>query len=526
MSREHVGMTGQGFGEQGRGDSRGIATVRELVEVPALHLTLVAGAAGLDRPVRWAHAIELVDPRPYLVNHELVLTMGSVLGDPEACRAFVEAVTERDASGIGFGCGNYQPAAPPALREACDRAGLPLLEVPVDVPFMAITEELAERMAARRADRDRRALRRETRLLDLLSEGRGLDAIAWSVARELGATIVVADPDGNPEAIAEAGPPVPDALGVVARAVAAIRAGQRWAVAADEAIRSDVVPVRHRQEIIGWLCRIGPSHGARDDGVLHEVAQIVSIELATRAQERNHDRAAVGRLLEIIRSGVADPIIMADRLAEARLDQARIFASVWSIDAAEALRRAVPRALVGRLENRLAVIADERERLERLAADQGLACGLGSAGDAANLSRSLAEADEAYRVAAGRGGVVGWHELASLSTLLGQQPADRLDVFVNQLIVPLVEYDAAHGAELLPTLRVFLEAGGIVASAARLHLHVNSLRHRLGRIRTITGRDPLTFLDRAAFYIGLRTWDARHGMDVQREDLNIIVPDD
>jgi hypothetical protein len=66
----------------------GLATVRELLGVGPLRLTLVAGATGLDRPIRWAHAIELLDPRSYLRGGELVLTMDSVIRDDVTCRQF------------------------------------------------------------------------------------------------------------------------------------------------------------------------------------------------------------------------------------------------------------------------------------------------------------------------------------------------------------------------------------------------------------------------------------------------------
>ncbi|HXG40549.1 MAG TPA: PucR family transcriptional regulator ligand-binding domain-containing protein, partial [Candidatus Limnocylindrales bacterium] len=183
----------------------GLATVRDLLAVEPLRLSLVAGARGIDRPIRWAHAIELPDPRPYLRGHELVLTMGAWLVDRAACERFVGYLLERDASGIGFGVGNYHPHAPDGLRAACDAADLALVEVPFEVPFVAITEELAERLARQRTERDRRALRREALLLDALGEGRGLAGIAAILARELGGAVAVLGPDGTLEAVEAAG---------------------------------------------------------------------------------------------------------------------------------------------------------------------------------------------------------------------------------------------------------------------------------------------------------------------------------
>ncbi|HEY5185304.1 MAG TPA: helix-turn-helix domain-containing protein, partial [Actinomycetes bacterium] len=45
--------------------------------------------------------------------------------------------------------------------------------------------------------------------------------------------------------------------------------------------------------------------------------------------------------------------------------------------------------------------------------------------------------------------------------------------------------------------------------ARALYLHPNSLRHRLGRIAELTGRNPLDFGDRVALTIGLWAWDKR-----------------
>lgn len=508
---------------------RGLATVRELLALEPLRLTLVAGAAGLDRPIRWAHAIELLDPRPYLRGGELVLTMGSELLDDDACRRFVEAVLERQASGIGFGCGNYHPAAPPALRAACEAAGLALLEVPHEIPFMAITEELAERMAAQRGARDRRTLRREAHLLDVVAEGQALDGLARTIARELGSMIVIADLDGTLEAIADTGGTALNAADLVGRAIARARPGDRRATSDDGVVACELVAVRHQKRTIGWLGRLAPRGAPRPEAleVLQAAAPIVSIELATRAQERIGDRRLVGRLLEMVRSGIADPIVLDERLGEARLDVNRLVVSVWAPSSADQLRHALPRVVIGDAGGRCHVLGDEPDRFAQLAGERHLACGIGSVVPLRELSRSLVEAEAAYLIAAERGSVATWRDLASLPTLLGQQPTDRLAAFATQLVLPIVEYDAKQRGELLETLRAFIELEGAVeATARRLHVHPNSLRHRLRRIRTLTGRDPFAFLDRVALYVGLWAWDAQHRRSPQASRSNVVVPDD
>ncbi|HHX45760.1 MAG TPA: PucR family transcriptional regulator, partial [Brevibacterium sp.] len=52
----------------------------------------------------------------------------------------------------------------------------------------------------------------------------------------------------------------------------------------------------------------------------------------------------------------------------------------------------------------------------------------------------------------------------------------------------LAAHDELHNGSLLETLRVYFATVGNSAEASRrLHVHTNSLRHRLGRIEEITG---------------------------------------
>jgi hypothetical protein len=186
-------------GQSGSDESRLRLTVRELLAEPSFRLALVAGSAGLDLPVRWAHSTELLDPGPYLRGYEIVLTVGAALTDPGRCRAFARSVRASRASAIGYGIEDVTPDAPRALREACDQLGLPLFEVPPEVPFVSFTEWLAERLAAVHDEEHDRA---ETgRLLELIrSELASPEAIRGHLERADLATdllVAVAVPAGS-----------------------------------------------------------------------------------------------------------------------------------------------------------------------------------------------------------------------------------------------------------------------------------------------------------------------------------------
>ncbi|WP_369232472.1 PucR family transcriptional regulator [Streptomyces sp. R21] len=127
---------------------------------------------------------------------------------------------------------------------------------------------------------------------------------------------------------------------------------------------------------------------------------------------------------------------------------------------------------------------------------------------AEGLRGALEEARHARRVAAARPGRVcaaGHQELASHVLLLPFVPDDVRRAFTARLLDPLRDYDRRHRAELIPTLEAFLDCDGSwTRCAARLHLHVNTLRYRVGRIEQLTSRDLSRLEDKLDFFLALR----------------------
>ncbi|MGW3013588.1 PucR family transcriptional regulator [Streptomyces sp. NPDC001219] len=156
------------------------------------------------------------------------------------------------------------------------------------------------------------------------------------------------------------------------------------------------------------------------------------------------------------------------------------------------------------------LLAVVRQPLGRGLADDGrLTVGVSaSVHSAEGLRGALEEARHARRVAAARPGRVcaaGHEELASHVLLLPFVPDDVRRAFTARLLDPLRDYDRRHRAELIPTLEAFLDCDGSwTRCAGRLHLHVNTLRYRVGRIEQLTGRDLSRLEDKLDFFLALR----------------------
>jgi DNA-binding PucR family transcriptional regulator len=102
---------------------------------------------------------------------------------------------------------------------------------------------------------------------------------------------------------------------------------------------------------------------------------------------------------------------------------------------------------------------------------------------------------------AGAGPEKALHEM-----LLASVPAPVLRSLRDRLLGPLREYDDRHNAELLGTLRSFLDCDGSWSACASLmYVHVNTVRYRISRIEALTGRDLSALADRVDFFLALRS---------------------
>lgn len=98
-----------------------------------------------------------------------------------------------------------------------------------------------------------------------------------------------------------------------------------------------------------------------------------------------------------------------------------------------------------------------------------------------------------------RGSVIGARELGPYGLLLRASSRDDLEAFARTALTPLIDHDRRHGADLLGTLRAYLEEDRVQRrTAARCFIHVNTVVYRVNRIEQLIARsleDPETVFD-------------------------------
>ncbi|MGQ0630296.1 MAG: PucR family transcriptional regulator [Sporichthyaceae bacterium] len=84
--------------------------------------------------------------------------------------------------------------------------------------------------------------------------------------------------------------------------------------------------------------------------------------------------------------------------------------------------------------------------------------------------------------------VAEFDDLGVYGLLFDHQRAAELTDYAQRWLGPLLEYDRRHRSELVETLRQLFRQRSLSDAAGALHIHISTLKYRVGRIEEILGR--------------------------------------
>ncbi len=509
-------------------------TVRDLLGLPGLGLTVVAGEAGLDRPIRWAHTSELQDPTPWLSGGELLLTTGMGLAGSAALqRAYIRRLTRAGLAGLGFGVGFGADEVPAAIKRAADAEGFPVIEVPHPVPFIAIAEAVSSALADDRLREARMSVEVHERLAALVSDGAGPADVLEEAVEIAGGWAVLFDVRGGVIARAAAGGAVspdetelwkslPRGSGAAGTSSEQGPGGARVALAVESAGRREAWAVFGKDHRIEPRDRIAARHAATVLGLLLASRRAV-VDAERRIAGDVLTEAIAGRLagdelarrLELVGFPEGEPVVVLvtelDGAAEDVLEEA-----AWMLDGALGVRQVPARTAL--VEGTIAtlVVHGEPEKLAGLLLEEArswlqaadVRIGVGGTWPAVELRRSYLEATFALRAAGPDASIASPRDLGSYAVLLGGQPREALEGFVRSVLGPLIDRDRARSSELVASVRAFIEAGGRWEPGAEsLAIHRHTLRYRVRQAEDLLGRDLTSAEDRMGLWLALKAME-------------------
>jgi DNA-binding PucR family transcriptional regulator len=513
--------------------------LRDLLEVPELRLRLLVGEPDeLNRPVRWIYPTDLPDPARYLSGGELVISGMVWRHDPADTERFVAAIAGAGAAALAAGEALF-PEVPADVVAACRRHGLVLLAVPEEVSFAAVTEHVVGQLTAARSDRLAARLGRQRQLLSAVAAGMALTELTEQVSDAVGLLCRVFTPTGR--AIAAGATPLAEAD--VDRLVHTYLTATGLPAEVPGSPGYSVFPVGpalHR--LTSWFVAVTGSWTVWTPEVVDavaELAEFAALDRSRRAEARRLGRDIADDTVRLAGAGLGGQETTL-RLRQAGLDPgAELTVAVASPrDQAEpadtaalllddALTSLGP-SVVGMAEDGTAVAllasapgaaspgndvsAALRVALGRLGPalrPGGLVVGVSRPTDAQALAGAVREARHALALARLRDGpvqVVCDSEFTSHVALLASVPDDLRRAFASRVLDAVLDYDARNDAGLLDTLTAYLECSGSWSRVAqRLHLHVNTVRYRIGRVEQLTGRDLSSLADRVDLFLALRS---------------------
>jgi PucR family transcriptional regulator, purine catabolism regulatory protein len=535
-------------------------TVQDALKRPVFaQAQVAAGAAGLDRPVRWVHILELSHFDELLYGEEMILATGVGFRlDPAASVAFMEKLISQRASCLCMEIGPYFQSVPAELTELADRWNFPLILFPHTVRFVDITQDLHTLILSRHHDtlRELEVLSREFHRLTLTSQGTGnvLKLLHRSTRMRLLYLPLAGNPVFHPA-------PAPAEQERLLRFLEECRLeldGDKPNAAPFVRPYEDrtaiVKPIGAQNQTWAYLAMFCERQPREYDYLLLDSASLSIAQelLRTRYMEERRlfsenlwvDELLGGKLEE-------DEHLLA--LASPHLGRIRdVYYRVCLIEVGHGFdgedevdgndRDSVRyhlsliirsvfekhgyRPYITVKNDRLAVIAMDmkakvkaKERLQ-LALDtlttagpdskvpKGLRLAVGCGNAYSHLRDACASHREAFQALSIRNlfakPCVFYEELGVYRLLLQLNDGATLQQFVRDALGPLLDHDQAKGSELLATLQVYLDHDGSKQIAAqKLYIVRQSLYYRLEKIKELLGVDVLSPEHRISIQVAL-----------------------
>ncbi|MGW2488657.1 PucR family transcriptional regulator ligand-binding domain-containing protein [Streptomyces sp. NPDC001606] len=449
-----------------------------------LALRQIAGPAGPEVAVHWAHTSEMADPYPYLLGGELLLTAGVHIpsgAGAEIFDAYVSRIVAAGGAALGFGVAPVHDTVPPALVAACDRHGLPLLEVPPQTTFSGVARAVWQLMAQARLAELRRVTEAQQSLAAAAARPDPVPSVLHRLARHLGGRAVLYGPDGA--VIAAAGrKPAREAADALAALAEVVRpsggTAPRAASAADTAGATRLACYALGTEGGFVLGVATPGQGPGD----HTIASVAAVLLALLTGEQlSGSGAARSAALVRVLLGAA-PGAVAPLLGPAPwlVVHARAEAQPPDAVSASALGTALGSPLVDLAGDVVRVLVPAGREPEP---QTGWTLGVSAAVGPEEWPAADRQAARALARARATRSPLARHR--ARPTVTDLVPPAEAEAHARSLLAPL-----AGRPELVETLRTWLSLhGSWDRTAVALDVHRNTVRQRIARCASLLDTD-------------------------------------
>lgn len=486
-----------------------------LLRQRSLRLSHRGGPERSAAPITFAQATELTDPSPWLSGGELILTTG--LGfdsDGPALDTYVRTLAAAGVGCLGFGIGLSHSTIPTYILDAAEDVGLPVVEVPYDIPFAAVIRAVMKRLSEQEYERVVRAAAVQNRITRAALHG-GVEAIVRELAVATSTSVALIGTRTESFHPMDASDLVEQAADI-ARSIRPSSTPATVSVSEPgRTVSLHSVPITGSGPTFLAIRTAGPMTGVEQILLGHAVS-LVTLELEKparlRAEQSRLNTLALGLLLDGHLLSSVDsslPSYLADaadddssiRVAVVRAPSERI------IEAFDAQCRLRSRPTFARVTDSGGTLllrgSDDAMFMAQLmdSLPRSACAGLSSRRPITESPVALRQATLACAAAGPSDRIVEF----SGSMLLASEPVqESLRAMAATTVALLADYDRDHNADLVGSLRAFLEANGHWETAAtNLSVHRHTLRNRITRCEELLAVDLTSARVRAELLLSL-----------------------
>lgn len=489
---------------------------------------LVAGSRHVDKEISWVQVVDHPDIESWVKEGHLLLSTG--YNWPKAGSAasdIVEKLAAKGICGVVLAVPHFLDHFPQASVEAAERVGLPLIEIPWEVPFSEITQAVHRELV----DQQGRALVRSEQIHRELTEaavsGHSLNDVAHVLGRVLDCRIDILSVDGGvlgthlPEGV---GGETAASAGAAEAFLAIKEAGDlkrvdgslhpvrlRWTLSAEAGHRHVVAyAAKVREEGVGYVLVVEGSHPltALDFRAIEHAGTVAALQISHQRelsmQEARLGYALVAALIEGRFEERPPTLERAHllgwnpksryRLCTVLLDEPNPLSSsgfdkreAFAVRASLSLQRRNIRPLLSLSANQVHILVPEGLDVDAWWGEfpvsrLTMAVSTSKAGVQGMREAGIEAAELIEHLLPGR--VHHFDEMLFPRVLRGDPEAQRK--FVARVFGPLI--DSKRGQPLLDTALALSDEGfHLQHTAERLGVHISTLRYRMERLTEASG---------------------------------------
>lgn len=466
-------------------------TVHQLVEEYDLGLTFLAGQAGGDRKLAWAHSVELPDPWLCALSGTLLMTTG--VGIPKSTAAqvtWIKNLIESDAKALLFAPRDPAFILSEAMLQVASKAKFPIISASFELEFVAVAQVVIEKALAVKQDRTSSSSQIFQIYSDTLWEATALHDRLRVLGEKLSVRLQIINSDtlqvmfSSSVNTMKAENPV--RVPIPGRAKAALIVSNNYSKVFDSLVLSQIL------------------------------AGLLSVELERVIVERDILRKDGEQLFQDLFNGEIEYSAAKIMLERRGLFGRLVTIAIALTDKTESKYTDLHHMpLFSRLsplifkdaKKILMVIPDDTHLLEMLINQLGSSTKIGVSSPisvATGFKESISQANLMLIRLHESPTQVGYYRYLDTEFALGPKTLAEARSLVDYYFGALIAHERSKSLPLLQTLAVFLKHdSNWKATAAELNIHRQTLVYRLKLIEDLTGIKPTTSIGIAKFWVAL-----------------------